>query len=65
MDFNTDQDMHTIMQYTKQVYKDNGFVGVIKVNIHRLADLHEDHCKKLTLLIMLNMGMTINKNKGK
>lgn len=36
LEFNTDEDLHTIMKYKRQVERERGYVGVICVDIVKL-----------------------------
>jgi hypothetical protein len=62
LEFNTDEDLHTVMQYKRQVERENGYTGVICVDIDKLAELNEELSKKLTWQAMNMMGLPYNDN---
>ena len=45
MEFNTDEDLHTIVKYKRQVERSRGYKGIVCVDIDRLAELYEKECK--------------------
>jgi len=59
LEFDTDDDLHTIMQYKRQVERGRGYQGVIRVDIDRLAELHEEKCKIITEIAMLSIGLPV------
>ena len=59
IEFDTDEDLHTIMQYKRQVERNRGYKGIICVDIDRLAELHEGKCKLITEIFMLSIGLPV------
>ena len=57
LEFNADEDLHTVMQYKRQVERQNGYTGVICVDIDRLAELHEEDAKLYTMLSFYRIGI--------
>ena len=57
LEFNTDEDLHTVIQYKRQIYK--GSIGVVMVDIEKLAERYEEECKELTMLMMINIGLPL------
>jgi len=62
LEFNTDEDLHTVMQYKRQVYRKNGLASVVTVNIDELAEWHEEDSKTLTWILITNIGLPYNHN---
>ena len=59
IEFNTDEDSHTIMLYKLQVERQRGYVGIVCVDIDKLAELHEHKCKLMTQIFMRSIGLPI------
>ncbi len=59
LEFNTDDDLHTIMKYKRQVERGNGYKGIVCVDIDRLARLYEEKCKVLTHIYLLSIGLPV------
>jgi hypothetical protein len=58
-EFNTDDDLYNVMQYKRQESRRNGLGDVVSVDIDSLAEEHEAKCKRLTLKLMLNLGLPV------
>jgi hypothetical protein len=61
-EFNTDDDLYNVMQYKRQESRRNGLGDVVSVDIDSLAEEHEEKCKRLTLKLMLNLGLPVYPN---
>ena len=59
LEFNTDDDLHTVMNYKRQVERGNGHKGIVCVDIDRLAQLYEEKCKVITDIYLLSIGLPV------
>lgn len=59
LEFTTDEDLHTVMNYKRQVERERGYNGVICIDLNRLAEIHEKKCKLLADIIILSIRFSI------
>tara|TARA_R110000850_G_scaffold135816_1_gene256920 strand:+ start:62 stop:253 length:192 start_codon:yes stop_codon:yes gene_type:complete len=60
LEFNTDEDLYTVMQYKRQESRRKGLGDIVSIDIDKLAELHEEDSKILTWILITNMGLPYN-----
>ncbi len=57
IEFDTDEDLHTIMQYKRQEATNNGNHGPVCVDIDKLANTIEKKCKVIAAIHLESLGI--------
>ena len=60
LEFDTDEDLHTIMQYKRSEYKRKNCYAPVLVDIDYLAEKNEAKCKLVAEIFMLSIGLPFN-----
>lgn len=63
LEFNTDDDLHTVMLYKRHELRLSGYQGIVCVDIDSLAELHEQKCKMLAEIFLCSIGINFATNQ--
>jgi len=57
LEFNTNEDLHTVIRYKRQVERERGHNCIVCVDIDRLAEMHEARCKSKAIRHLTWLGL--------